>query len=136
MNAEDALIFKQESVGAKGASNHKFEVKLHGDNEEEAQLDLYKIFELTLPFSELQLTEFIERVQMIDSKAGNCGFVTKEELLQSMSELNKLDRGSDGLRRLLPRLMSKTNRDTDCPDIDIQSLMIFGLLHCKSKPDE
>ena len=94
---------------------------------------MYKSFEKTLPFSKIKLSEFIERIQ---SSSSNRDYITTEELLQSIPELNELLKGSLGLGRLLTDLMAKGNEESSSKNLPIRSLMLFGLLHCQSDPDE
>ena len=100
------------------------------------KLDLYSSFEKTLPFAEITLISFVNRLQNIESNGENQRSVAKEELYQAITELAELNNGSDGLRRLLTNEMFKDNKNLNENFIDTQSLMLFGLLHCKSSPDE
>ena len=97
---------------------------------------MYSSFEKTLPFVEIALFSFVNRVENIESNGENQRSVAKEELYQAITELAELNNGSDGLRRLLTNEMFKDNKNLNENFIDTQSLMLFGLLHCKSSPDE
>ena len=66
----------------------KLEAKLLGSGEGGAgKLDLYKSFESTLPFTKMQLSKFITYVQKAELKCGSKGFVTKEDLQETVLEL-------------------------------------------------
>ena len=97
---------------------------------------MYSSFEKTLPFVDIALNSFVNRLQNIGSSGENHSFMSKEELFQVVSELAELNNGSDGLRRFLTCDMFKDSRNPKENLIDTQSLMLFGLLHCKSSPDE
>ena len=97
---------------------------------------MYSSFEKTLPFVEIALFSFVNRLQNVKSNGENQRFVAKEELYDAISELAELNNGSDGLRQLLTNDMFKESKNLNKNLIDTQSLMLFGLLHCKSSPDE
>ena len=109
---------------------------LAGDQSDGGKLDLYSSFEKTLPFVDIALNSFVNRLQNIESSGANHCFMSKEELFQAVSELAELNNGSDGLRRLITCDMFKNSENPKENLIDTQSLMLFGLLHCKSSPDE
>ena len=62
--------------------------------------------------------------------------MSKEQLLEVFPELTELDDGSDGLSRFLTHDMFQDSKNLNENSIDTQSLMLFGLLHCKSTRDE
>ena len=97
---------------------------------------MYSSFEKTLPFVDIALDSFVNRLQNIESSGENHNFLSKEELFQAVFVLAELNNGSDGLRRFLTCDMFKDIENSKENLIDTQSLMLFGLLHCKSSPDE
>ena len=59
---DEALLFSKDSLGSEDGSRTKLEAKLAGDGEDGGKFDLYKSFERTLPFADIQLSQFIESV--------------------------------------------------------------------------
>ena len=97
---------------------------------------MYSSFEKTLPFVEISLFSFVNRLQKVLSNGENQQSVAKEDLFEAVFELAELNNGSDGLRQFLTNDMFKDSKSLSEDLIDAQSLMLFGLLHCKSSLDE
>ena len=80
------------------------------------KLDLYSSFEKTLPFVDIALSSFVNRLQNIESE--NQCFVAKEDLYQAVSELAELNNGSDGLRQFLINEMFRDSKNLNDNLID------------------
>ena len=59
---DEALLFDKNNAEPNDDSKTKLEVKLAGDGDDERKFELYKSFEKSLPFADIQLSLFIECV--------------------------------------------------------------------------
>ena len=59
---DEALLFDKNNAELNDGSKTKLEVKLAGDGDDERKFELYKSFEKSLPFADIQLSQFIECV--------------------------------------------------------------------------
>ena len=59
---DEALLFDKNNAEPNDDSKTKLEVKLAGDGDDERKFELYKSFEKSLPFADIQLSQFIECV--------------------------------------------------------------------------